>query len=137
MIMRRFVLNSESVRWCERRWTAFLTVVMSVALTAAGAHADMLSVRIANGNDDSEEHLNEGNSIDIGSSDLEIGAEDGEGDAQLIGLRFLNIGIPRNATINSANIQFTVDETDDEVQTIPIQIFGGAGGSFAIRHAGA
>ena len=84
-------------------------------------------VRIADGNDDAEEHLAEDNSIDLGSSDLEIGAEGGGEDAQLIGLRFLDIAIPGGATINSANIQFTVDETDNEVQTLPIEIFGELG----------
>ena len=99
------------------------------------AHADTLSVRVADGNDDAEEHLNEGNGIDLGSSDLEIGAEGGGSDAQLIGLRFLDIDIPRGATINSAHIQFTVDETDNETQTGPIQIFGELGDSLAFTSA--
>ena len=129
--MRRFVLNSESVRMCLRRVPMLLTVAVFVALLSAPwadrAHADTLSVRIASGTDDAEEHFAEGGGMDLTSSDQEIGAEGGGADAQWIGYRFLNIDIPRGATINSANIQFTVDETDDEVQTMPIQIFGELG----------
>ncbi len=114
---------------------AALVALTAVAfLLSNSARADVLSVRIADGNDDAEEHINEGNSIDIGSSDLEIGAEGGGNDAQLIGMRFLDIDIPRGARINSANIQFTVDETDNEVQTSPIEIFGELGD--ALRFSG-
>jgi len=112
---------------CLKRSATLLTVAALAALFAGSAQADTLSVRIAIGTDDAEEHLTEGNAIDLGSSDLEIGAEGGGGDAQLIGMRFVDINIPRGATINSASIQFTVDETDDEVQTMPIQIFGELG----------
>jgi hypothetical protein len=92
-------------------------------------HADTLSVSVASGNDDAEEN-NAGN-IDLTSSDLEIGAQGGGADAQLIGMRFIDIDIPRGALINSASIQFTVDEVDDEVQSMPIQIFGELGASLA------
>ena len=81
-----------------------------------------LEVRVASGTDDSEEHLAEGNTIDLTSSDLELGAEGGGADAQLQGIRFLGIDIPAGSTITSANIQFTVDEADDEPTSV--QIFG-------------
>jgi hypothetical protein len=104
-----------------------LAVTVFLSLPNSGAYADTLEVQVASGNDDAEEN-NAGN-IDLGSSDLEIGAQGGGGDAQLIGMRFADIDIPRGALINSANIQFTVDEEDDEVQSLPIQIFGELGAS--------
>ncbi len=113
---------------------ALVAIAGCAIFIAAPAKADVISVRIADGNDDAEEHLNENNNIDLGSSDLEIGAEGGGSDAQLIGVRFLDIDIPRGAIINSANIQFTVDETDDEVQEEPIRIFGELGE--ALRFSG-
>lgn len=78
------------------------------------ANAATISVRVAASTDDAEEHLTEGNTIDLTSSDLELGAEGGQGDIQEVGMRFLDVGIPVGATINSAAIQFTTDETDDE-----------------------
>ncbi len=50
-------------------------------------------------------------SLDAGSSDLELGTEAGNGnDPQLIGLRFQNLGITAGTPIQSAFLQFTVDE---------------------------
>jgi hypothetical protein len=128
-LTKRFGSNMDSVRKCLRRATALIAAAVFVALLAGHVQADTLEVRIADGNDDAEEDPSGG--IDLGSSDLEIGAEGGGTTAQWIGLRFLDIDIPRGATINSANIQFTVDETDDEVQTMPIQIFGEVGDGLA------
>jgi len=64
---------------------------------------------VQGGSDDAEEKINSG-AMDIASSDLELVQESSE---QLIGLRFSGIQLPKGATINSAYIQFTVDETDD------------------------
>jgi hypothetical protein len=68
------------------------------------------------GNDDAEEKINTG-AMDIGSSDLEMVRESAD---QLIGLRFNELHIPQGATIRSAYIQFTVDETDDEPTSLII-----------------
>ena len=85
-----------------------------------GGGGGMLDVRVASGTDDSEEHLTEGNTIDLTSSDLELGAEGGGADAQVQGIRFLGIDIPAGSTITSASIQFTVDEADDEPTSVMI-----------------
>lgn len=79
-----------------------------------------LEVRVSSGLDDAEEHPTEGNAIDLTSSDLELGAEGGAEDLQDIGIRFQNITVPAGATITKANIQFTVDESDDEPTSILI-----------------
>lgn len=131
--LRHFTIGGESVGRCLRQSLPLLLVAVLMSLGTNSVRADMLEVRVADGNDDSEENPSGG--IDLGSSDLELGAEGGGGSAQWIGLRFQNIEIPRAATINSASIQFTVDESDDEVQTMPIQIFGEVGDALAFSNS--
>lgn len=84
-------------------------------------------------NDDAEQHLGnnfagvaggmEGPPND--SSDLELGANDpppggggvgtdGEG-LQLVGVRWLDVAIPKNVTITKAYVQFTVNEADKDI----------------------
>ena len=89
-----------------------LTIVPQGQLPSGGSGSQ--TVRVSNGLDDAEEHPTEGNSIDLTSSDLELGAEGGGTDLQDIGIRFQNLIIPARATITKATIQFTVDEADDE-----------------------
>ena len=96
-----------------------LTVVPPGELPSVGGSGSV-DVRVSSGADDAEEHLTEGNSIDLTSSDLELGAEGGGGDAQVQGIRFRDILIPSGATITSATIQFTVDEADDEPTSVLI-----------------
>ena len=70
-----------------------------------------VSNSIAGSNNDAEESLDNGGAMDIGSSDLELGAENADGtNNQITGLRFENIELEPGATIESAFIQFTVDE---------------------------
>lgn len=73
--------------------------------------------QIAAGEDDIEEYIAGASqtqpvgSFDQGSSDLELGSEDGDGtDPQLVGLRFTNIDLTANDEVTAAYIQFTVDE---------------------------
>jgi hypothetical protein len=96
-------------------------------------------------NDDAEQHLgyartdDEGNPIDFGgmegdtndSSDLELGANrpppaavsntPGNG-AQLIGIRWLDINIPKGATITNAYVQFQVNEEDKSPPNVPASL---------------
>lgn len=51
-------------------------------------------------------------SVDVGSSDLELGTEAAANkDPQMVGVRFANVNLPKNAQISKAYIQFTVDNT--------------------------
>lgn len=93
----------------------------------AAQEAITVEVRVADGLDDSEEHLTEANAIDITSSDLELGAEGGGADVQAIGIRFRNVDVPAGATITKAYIQFTVDESDTEETSV--RIFGELSGN--------
>jgi hypothetical protein len=61
--------------------------------------------RISNPCDDVEQQLP--SNMYITSSDLEMPYEDtGKGTPQIIGLRFLNVGVPRGATVVNAHIEF-------------------------------
>ena len=80
--------------------------VWSFATAPSNASAE---VRIAAGDDDAEEHLND-NSMDLTSSDLEFPYEDFPvDDPQIVGLRFVDVGIPASAQITEASIEFTTD----------------------------
>ncbi len=82
------------------------------------AASGTVDVRVAHDDDDSEEHVSNG-SIDWGSSDLELGYE--SSNAQLVGIRFLNVSIPQGATVTNAFIEFTTDETDSGTTNLVIK----------------
>ena len=73
---------------------------------------------VSQGTDDAEERSS--GSMYLDSSDLEL-VRDGTRD-QIVGIRFNNLHVPPGASVSSAYIQFTVDETSTE--TTSLQIFG-------------
>ena len=93
-----------------------------VSVVAGPVSAGTIMVRVNAANDDAEENLND-NSIDLGSSDLELGNE-GEGNPQLVGMRFANVNVPQGATVLSASLQFTVDEGDRDSGPTDLTITG-------------
>ena len=70
----------------------------------------LFQVRVADGKDDAEEVISSGK-VRVSNSDLEL-VEDGSD--QVIGIRFINVNVPRNASIVQAHIEFEADETDGE-----------------------
>ena len=72
------------------------------------AQAQVISSRISSGLDDAEEHKD--GSVDTTSTDLELVYDDYYDSNQIVGMRFKNISIPKDAIIKSASIQFQVDE---------------------------
>jgi len=60
----------------------------------------------------------QGTSVNISSSDLELVTESSN---QIVGIYFPSITIPQGETINSASIQFQVDETDAGVVDLTIE----------------
>ena len=74
--------------------------------------AQNLSVSSPNAEDDDIEEEADG-SIDV-TGDLDIGEK-------MTGILFKNSGIPKNATIDSAFIQFTADNTNQGAITLPIR----------------
>jgi len=88
--------------------------------------APAYTVRIANGNDDAEEHVANGN-MDLTSSDLELAYEDAgtpATDEQVIGLRFANVGLPKGALVTGAYVEFEVDETKGGTAPVNLIIEG-------------
>jgi len=63
---------------------------------------------VSTGNDDVEETISSG-STKFGNDDLEL-TEDGSNN-QIVGMRFVNIAIPKDALITNAYIEFETDET--------------------------
>ncbi len=75
-----------------------------------GVVAETFMVQVSNDEDDAEENLSD-NSVDNGSSDLEMIFDDGfSGDFdQEVGMRFQGLTVPVGATITSAYLEFTSD----------------------------
>lgn len=96
-----------------------LGAVISLAVLSSMATAATISIPILSILDDLEESLEDG-AIDVSSSDLELGADGPPTPRNFIGLRFLGVPIPAGSTINSASVQFMVDENDDEVTNVRI-----------------
>lgn len=73
--------------------------------------------QVNDSNNDAEEDKDDGG-IDLTSSDIELCYDPGvigiSSKDQWVGIRFTNINIPTNAIIDSAFIQFTVDETEND-----------------------
>ena len=88
------------------------TALRTIEVTPVAA-GGVIEVRITNGADDVEER---GDGIlEIGSGDLELIQEN---TLQVVGLRFVDLDIPRGARITNAWIQFTVDETTGRTTTL-------------------
>lgn len=97
--------------------TSTTTPVPTTTTTTIPPGVQTVEVRVAASNDDSEEAVSNG-AIDLASSDLEMTLESA---AQIVGIRFRNLTIPRNATIVAAWVQFTVDETGSATTNLHIQ----------------
>jgi len=87
------------------------------------------TTQVATAEDDQEEWLPGANqtkvvgTLDAGSSDLELGTEAANnGDPQVVGIRFVNLTIPKGSLIKSAKIQFQVDATNKNTDPCNIWI---------------
>ena len=90
-----------------------LLALPSPALAATGT----VDIRVAHGDDDAEERVQNGQ-MNLGSSDLELIRE---ADDQTVGIRFNNVSVPQGATITNAFIEFTTDEKDSETTHLVIE----------------
>jgi len=75
-------------------------------------------INIQDGDDDAEEYIN--GSVDLSSSDVELIYDSFSG-AQIVALRF-PIGIPKDAIIDQASIQFTTDESSFGAANLDIKV---------------
>ncbi len=88
------------------------------------AFAGEIVISTADGGDDAEQHLDDGD-MDIGSSDLELAYEDGGDpatDAQVIGLRFVGVNIVPGGAVGGAYVEFEVDKTGKEGSLAPVNL---------------
>lgn len=86
-----------------------------------GGQTQTIEVAISNGSDDVEE--GENGSVYSNSSDLELVYDSYNSQGyQVIGLRFTSVGIPKNATINNAHLQFTADESNSTNASLEISL---------------
>ncbi|MGZ8220901.1 MAG: hypothetical protein ACXWT0_04545, partial [Methylobacter sp.] len=92
--------------------SAQITVTVSPPVGAGS-----VDIRVNSSSDDAEQFVSNG-VMDLPSSDLELTLEASN---QIVGLRFNLVNIPQGATIDSATIQFTVDEVNTaEVTSLTI-----------------
>jgi len=99
-----------------------LTLSLMGSTVAVGATLDL---KIADGTNDAEEHLNAG--MDVGSSDLEMPYEDSgtpsATDEQVTCLRYI-VPLAKGAKIAKAYVEFTCDETKDGTKPVNLIIEG-------------
>ncbi|MFW5442824.1 MAG: Ig-like domain-containing protein [Methylococcaceae bacterium] len=76
-----------------------------------------LWIPVVSGSDDAEEDISNG-SVNITSSDLEMVMDKSK--TQIVGVRFQNVAVPVGAQIESAYIQYTVDEDSSEATDLNI-----------------
>jgi Bacterial protein of unknown function (DUF839)/Secretion system C-terminal sorting domain len=107
------------------------TLLLCGLLTFVCQAQQTFSTRITAANDDLEEFLPGSvktvGTLDAGSSDLELGAESaGNVDPQLVGMRFVNVTIPKGAIVTNAYIRFTVDATNKNTDPCNLHVFAQA-----------
>ena len=91
---------------------------VSLAMPQVALAQTTVQFQVADGNDDAEEELGNGNgNIRRGSSRLEM-VEDSF--TQIVGIRFVNVTIPQGATILSAQLDFTTSRTGDAATSLTI-----------------
>lgn len=93
--------------------TTFDELVVTVSSTT-GSVTEV--VQIGAGSDDAEER-HTGN-VSLSSTDLEFVFD--SGGAQTVGMRFNNLNVPQGSLINSAHIQFQVDESNSGATSLTI-----------------
>ncbi len=103
--------------------TSFV-LVLALAGTNTAFGAVAWEGKISTQNDDVEEYVT-GGGMYMDSSDLEMPYEDtGKGTPQVIGLRFLNVDVPKGANIANAYVEFTCDETKGGTEAVSLLIEG-------------
>ena len=110
------------------RGTIIFLTSFILALALIGSNATyggtIWEGRVSSDSDDCEEDVN-GGGIDLNSSDLEMPYENtGQGSPQVVGVRFVDIPIPKGAIIDRAFVEFTCDETKGGSEPVSLVIEG-------------
>ena len=87
-----------------------------VTVTVNAGNTAVLNIPVAASSDDAEEAASEG--LNRVNGDLELALD---ATSQTVGLRFLNVSIPRGATVASSYIQFRADEKSASAVTVTIR----------------
>ena len=95
--------------------SASATLTVEVLPPPPPAPPTVFERRVSTGNDDAEESSS--GSVNLSSSDLELVQESS---TQTIGIRFQNVGIPPEATVVNAWLQFQADESHSGVTSLTI-----------------
>jgi hypothetical protein len=99
-------------------------LVLALAGTNVAFGGTVWEGRISTDPDDVEEEV-VGGGIDYSSSDLELPYEGtGQSNNQVIGIRFLNVNIPKGAGVSNAYLEFTVDEDKGGTEPVSLIIEG-------------
>ncbi|HUU18235.1 MAG TPA: discoidin domain-containing protein [Sedimentisphaerales bacterium] len=99
-------------------------LVLALARTNVAFGGTVWEGRIVSDNDDVEESV-PGGGIDFSSSDLELPYEGtGQSNNQAIGVRFLNVVVPKGASVSNAYLEFTVDELKGGTDHVSLIIVG-------------
>ena len=96
--------------------TSFILVLALVSTNVA--FGDFIEIPVAVGSDDAEEDVggSAGFAIDLTSTDLEFMYDNDVSDPldeQVVGIRFVDVQIPKGETILSASVRFDADDVDD------------------------
>jgi VCBS repeat-containing protein len=91
--------------------------------------APSIDISISSGTDDAEEKLSSG-AVKLNSNELKLGQSGGA--AQIVGMRFTNVDIPKGAIITNAFIQF---ETEDPNTSAALLTFYGEASANAAQFA--
>jgi len=97
-----------------------LVLVLSLVSTNVAFGGKVWESRVSSGSDDAEQNVS-GGGMDLSSSDLEIFDDGG---LQVIGLRFVDIPIPKGAIVDNAFVEITCDETKGGTQPVSVLIEG-------------
>ncbi len=84
----------------------------------------VIDIQIADGGDDAEQHVENGN-MDIGSSDLELANEDAGDpatDEQVIGLRFVDVPLENGSLVANAYVEVEVDKVGKQGSQAPVNL---------------
>ncbi|MBN1674284.1 MAG: lamin tail domain-containing protein [Kiritimatiellae bacterium] len=97
--------------------TRFYANAVMLKAQRPGTGPTRLDIRIAGGMDDVEE--NSSGTVYVDSSDIEL--VDDNAVNQTVGLRFSGVTVPRGAVIQSAYVQFQVDETPSAAVSLTVR----------------
>jgi secreted PhoX family phosphatase len=107
------------------KWFVLLFVCLFTGISHISNAQTQVSARVTSSSDDAEERGSDAGSnpgrMYLNSSDLELVRDGSSRGNQWVGMLFRNLSIPQGATITSAYVQFTTDETNSGTTNLTIR----------------